>query len=268
MAVIANDLYSAQKIYEFLLNFFKEEDVVFFPNDELLRAEALSSSKELMSQRVYAMGRLLEDAPKILVTHPSAILRYLPDPYSFRDASLHIQVGDTVDIAELRKRLLALGYSKVNKIDQSLQFANRGDILDVFSVSSLQPVRIEFFGDEVESIRLFDLGTQVSGQALQEVEILPASDLYCNEEDLAEWANRIGERLEKDAIELPEEAATQLKSHVANDLENILSRNERPNLYRYFSLAHSSPWGILRYFDPEVVFVANKEKFAESVDLT
>ena len=267
LAVVANDLYSAQKIYEFLLNFFKEEDVVFFPNDELLRAEALSSSKELMSQRVYAMGRLLEDSPKILVTHPSAILRYLPDPYSFRDASIHIKVGDMVDLAEFRKRLLGLGYSKVNKIDQSLQFANRGDILDVFSVSSLQPARIEFFGDEVESIRLFDLGTQVSGQSLEEIEILPATDLYCNEEDLAEWANRIGERLEKDAAELPEEAATQLKANVANDLENILSRNERPNLYRYFSLAHHSPWGILRYFDPELVLVANKEKFQESVDL-
>jgi len=267
MAVVANDLYSAQKIYEFLLNFFEEEEVVFFPNDELLRAEALSSSKELMSQRVYALGRLLDQRPKILVTHPSATVRYLPDPRCFRDAAIHLQVGDTVDLKEMRRRLAQLGYSKVNKIDQSLQFANRGDILDVFSVSSLQPCRIEFFGDEIESIRLFDLGTQISGESLREIEILPATDLYCDEEDLSEWANRVTERLEKDLNELPAEAAETLKANVANDLENILNRTERPYLYRYFCLAGNSPWSVFRYFDPEVVFVANKEKFQESIDL-
>jgi transcription-repair coupling factor (superfamily II helicase) len=69
-AIISNNLYSAQKTYEFLLNFLNEDQVVFFPADELLRAESLSSSRELMAQRLYAMGQLLKPGKKILVTHP------------------------------------------------------------------------------------------------------------------------------------------------------------------------------------------------------
>lgn len=69
-AIICSNQYNAQKLYEFLLNFAQEDQIVFFPNDELLRAEALSSSRELLSQRLYALGQLGEGGPKILVTHP------------------------------------------------------------------------------------------------------------------------------------------------------------------------------------------------------
>lgn len=92
-AIISNNLYSAQKTYEFLLNFLNEDQVVFFPADELLRAESLSSSRELMAQRLYAMGQLLKPGKKILVTHPAALLRYLPDPREFKAGILSLKKG-------------------------------------------------------------------------------------------------------------------------------------------------------------------------------
>ena len=66
-----------------MLNFLKEDDLVFFPSDELLRAEALSSSRELLSQRLYALGQLLSPTPKILITHFFALLLYFPNPARF-----------------------------------------------------------------------------------------------------------------------------------------------------------------------------------------
>ena len=71
--LVSPNQYSCQRLYEFLLNFLGEENVVFFPSDELLRAETLSSSLELEAQRLYAMFRLLDGKKKILVTHPRAI---------------------------------------------------------------------------------------------------------------------------------------------------------------------------------------------------
>ncbi|MCF0112565.1 MAG: hypothetical protein HUJ60_01135, partial [Bacilli bacterium] len=79
MALVTPNLYAAERLYEFLLNFFPEEQVIFFPADELLRAEALASSHELLAQRLYAMGQALDQGKKkILVTHPAGLMRFLP----------------------------------------------------------------------------------------------------------------------------------------------------------------------------------------------
>jgi transcription-repair coupling factor (superfamily II helicase) len=79
--IVSDNLYGAEKTYEFLLNFLKEEEVVFFPSDELLRSEAVSSSRELLAQRLYAMGQLSDCRPKrYLVTHPAALLTFLAFP--------------------------------------------------------------------------------------------------------------------------------------------------------------------------------------------
>lgn len=267
MTLIANNLYAAQKIYDFLLNFFSEEEIIFFPNDELLRAEALSSSKELLSQRLYAMGQLLRPAKHILVTHPSAILRYLPDKKSFQEATIHLKVGETVDLAELKKRLSSLGYLKVSKIDQSLQFASRGDVLDVFSIASLSPYRIEFFDDTIESIRSFDLATQLSNENLQEALIYPASDMGINEEERQELADRVSAALMRDVGQLNEEAATMLQDNVSRDIEDILSGNLKPYLYKYCSLAADEPTSILDYIDSEFTMIANKQQFQDATNL-
>jgi transcription-repair coupling factor (superfamily II helicase) len=101
------------------------------------------------------LGQLQNGKKKILVTHPAALLRYLPDPKRFAEETLKFKKGDHFDLAKLKMRLVEMGYQGINKIEHSLEFASRGDILDVYSVSYLDPIRIEFFDDEIESIRTF-----------------------------------------------------------------------------------------------------------------
>ncbi len=267
MTLVASNLYSAQKTYEFLLNFFSEDEVIFFPSDELLRAEALSSSKELLSQRLYAMGKLLSNGKHILVTHPAALLRYLPKKEHFSQAIIKIKAGDKIDIGVLKQKLSELGYLKVNKIDQSLQFASRGDVLDVFSLSSQKPYRIEFFDDQIESIRTFDISTQLSVENISEAVIFPASDMCVNEEEREDLANKMSTALLRDCAELSEEASSILKENVSRDIEDILSNNIKPYLYKYYCLSDEVPTSILDYIDSELIMIANREQFAQSSDL-
>jgi transcription-repair coupling factor (superfamily II helicase) len=264
---VASNLYAAQKIYEFLLNFFKEEDIVFFPADELLRAEALSSSRELLSQRLYAMSQLLEGKKKILVTHPAALLRYLPNPDEFKKIIIHLKKGDTLDVDSFLNSLIELGYTRVNKIDQSLQFARRGDIIDIFSVNSLSPIRVELFGDEIDSVKEFDIATQLSNKEVDEVTILPASDMYLTKEELASFGTRLKERVEEDCKSLSEDAASNLRNLSEGDYEDYLAHSTKANLYKYYGFALNSPYSIVSYFNPKEVFIASKEQFSESVDL-
>jgi transcription-repair coupling factor (superfamily II helicase) len=266
-AIISNNLYSAQKTYEFLLNFLSEDQVVFFPADELLRAESLSSSRELMAQRLYAMGQLLKPGKKILVTHPAALLRYLPDSQEFKAGVLTLKKGSKTDLEDLKSRLVELGYRRVNKIDQSLEFASRGDILDIFSVNQTTPIRIEFFDDEIEAIKEFDIATQSSEKEIDSLDILPATDLYLSDEDLASFAHRLKERLEDDCQTLPQDPAEILKENVDRDLEDFVSRNYKPGLYKYFGFALNKPFSIIDYFDPELIFIPGKESFVSATDL-
>lgn len=266
-AIVCNNLYSAQKTYEFLLNFIPEGQVVFFPADELLRAESLSSSHELMAQRLYALSQLFSPRKKILVTHPAALLRFEPDPEVFLQSIITLKKGGKNDLNDLKTRLVELGYNRVNKIDQSLEFASRGDILDVFSVSSLSPFRIEFFDDEIESIREFDIASQSSGNEVEEIQILPASDCFLSDEQMASFAHRLNERLEEDSKSLPPEAAETLKANGLRDLEDYVNHNYKPALYKYYGFAMNHPFSVIDFFNPEMVFIAGKEGFSAATDL-
>ncbi|MCR5348803.1 MAG: transcription-repair coupling factor [Bacilli bacterium] len=247
------------------MNFIKEEDVAFFPSDELLRAEALSSSRELLAQRLYALGQIMDGNPKLLVTHPSALLRFLPSPENFRKQILHLHVGDTWDPQELRTRLVETGYSVENKVERTLQCALRGDILDVYSVSYLEPVRIEFFGDEIESIRIFDVQTQESKQKLDSCVLLPASDIFLDEDELTDFMLRAKTQMDQDAQLLGPEVGPLMRQYVGLDLERIVRRDYRNELYRYYGFALGKCHSVLSYFDPSIVFVANKEAFNAAV---
>lgn len=263
-ALVSPNQYSAQKLYEFLLNFLDEDDVVFFPSDELLRAEALSSSRELLSQRLYALGQLQQGKKKILVTHPSALLRDLPNPSRFEEETIHFKVGDSFDLPSLKERLLNMGYQAASHVDKSLQFASRGDILDVYSVSYLDPVRIEFFGDEIESIRIFNTRSQESKKSLEEATILPATDLFLSDEELASFVEKTKERLEKDKKLISPDAAELLSQNAELMLDAFIEHDYRSELYRYYGFALGQANSVLDYFHPDLVYITNKESFSSA----
>ena len=260
-ALICSNQYNAQKLYEFLLNFVDEGQVVFFPSDELLRAEALSSSRELLSQRIYALWQLGRPGKKILVTHPSALLRYLPSPEDFSRETIHFEVGGSFDLLELKEKLMNMGYQATAHVDRSLQFASRGDILDIYSVSYLDPIRLEFFGDEIESIRFFNPRSQESKGKIDKVDVLPATDLFLSDSQLADFTERGNDRLKRDCLLLKPEDAERLKQNFEIALEDFVTKNYRNDLYRYYGFALGKASSVLDYFEADVVFVANKENF-------
>ena len=265
-SIVATNLYSAQKIYEFLLNFIPEEKLLFFPADELLRAEALSSSKELMAQRLYSMGQASNLKDGILITHPSAVMRFLPDYEEFSKHVFEFETGKRYNLADLKTALTEMGYRRVNKIDQTLQFASRGDILDIFSVNYPKPIRIEFFDDEIEDIKFFEVSTQTSTEHIKKVTILPASDVFLSDGEIEEFRRKIEVVLESDQKHLSVSSFETLKSNVENDIQDISDRSYKPHLYKYLGFALNESSNIFSYFKPALTYVTDKETFEESCD--
>jgi len=266
-AIITSNLYNAQRVYELLGGFIGEDNVMLFPNDDLLRAETITSSKELMAQRLYVMDVMQGGASKILVTHALAVMRFMPEPQLFSAFNLRLKIGDRVNLESLRSKLAKSGYSRVGKIDQSMQFASRGDILDVFSVNYLRPIRIELFGDEIESIRYFDIATQSSSDSLAAIEIVPASDVIFSDGEISGLRAKAEEQIIKDCSIIEVERRDDLRRITEEDIERIESGQNHPRNYKYYGYAQDQHYSILDYADFEVVFAADKEAILASAEL-
>ena len=166
ICVVAPNLYSAQQIYEQLISLVGEENTLFYPQDEVVRFESEAFSKEMVSQRLYVMEKAMESKPRILIVHAASLTRYLPEVSLFKENIIKFKVGSKIDMQSVVNALTNQGFSRVNKIDGSLQFALRGDILDIYPINLDSPVRIDIFDDEIESIRKFDVADQLSKEEI------------------------------------------------------------------------------------------------------
>jgi len=259
-AIVTTNLYNAQRVYDLLTSFVGEDDCLFYPVDELLRAESIAASKEMMAQRLYVMDELRHGGPKILITHAAAVMRFLPDPRYFEAQTLHIVKGQNYRLDDLKLKLTRGGYVRVGKIDQTLQFAVRGSILDIASVNMAHPIRLEFFGDELESIRYFDIATQTSFEDLAEIRILPASDILFQDGDIANLQNKITLQLEDDRTVLGYETFEHLRTKTAADLAKLDNFDLHHSLYKYLGYAQTKHYGILDYVPTATVIVANNDQ--------
>ena len=152
--VLTNNLYNAQKIISTLQTFVSQDDILFFPNDDLLFTEVLTATKELEAQRIYTLFSSLEkDKKYIYVANLSALLKPTLSSTYFAKQFFELKVGNTVKMSALTTKLVELGYKNVTNVEQTMQFAKRGDIIDIYTVNEDFPTRIEFFDDEIESIR-------------------------------------------------------------------------------------------------------------------
>lgn len=245
--IVASNLYKAQKIYSFLLSFLSKDDVLLFPSDELIRAETLAQSKEMIAHRLYVLNELLRGKGRIVVANIAAVTRYLPDPVVFSNKTQDFKVGGKYSISELKTQLVKNGYSLVSKVDQSLQFAVRGDILDIFSVNNDYPIRIEFFDDEIESIRYFDIATQQSIEKIDKVTILPANDVLLNDEDLKKAPDKIFDVLEKDKLHMSLGELETLRDNVEIDITNLIAGQIDQRIYKYYSLITTKHFSLFDY---------------------
>jgi len=266
IVVVGANMYDAQRLYETVLSFLPEDVAVFFPADEILRSEAVSSSRELMTQRLYAMAQLRSEGPHILITHPAALLRYLPSPELFDASRVHFKLGDSLEMSAVRDRLLRIGYSRVGKVNQTLQFSIRGDILDVYSVNNSWPIRVEFFGDVIDSIRTFDPGTQISKKPLQKADVLPATDMIVSPEKAVLSKQLVLDEAEKEGASLSTDLRDKLLANAQKDIDDLSTGNFRPPLYRYYRLATGESSSIVNYLNPRLVIFADDDEIKAAAE--
>jgi transcription-repair coupling factor (superfamily II helicase) len=179
------------KIYEDLVSFLGEEEVRLFPGWEILPYEFKIPHSEVIGRRLECLYDLITEKNPIIVTTIRACLEKTLLPEELKQRSITLKVKENEEIEHLSRQLLGLGFKRFPQVEEIGTFSIRGGILDVFPYSSSDPIRIEFFGDLIESIRTFAVSDQRSLQKIDSALILPKREVLLGDEDLEKYLSRL-----------------------------------------------------------------------------
>ena len=171
---VVDSLYEATNYYQALQNY--TDKVLFFPMDDFLTSEALAISPELKTTRIETLRELEKKENKIVVTNLMGYLRYLPKKEVFLKKKITLKKNQDYSIKDLIEKLYGYGYTKETIVNKTGEIAVRGYVLDIFSTDSENPIRIEFFGDTIDEIKVFDVNTQLTIRKIDEIEINPNTE--------------------------------------------------------------------------------------------
>ncbi|MCC9965788.1 transcription-repair coupling factor, partial [Streptococcus agalactiae] len=234
-----------------------EDNVYQFFADDVPAAEFIFSSLDKSISRLSAL-RFLKDPEKngVLITSISGLRLLLPNPEVFSKSQYKFEIGQECYLDKLCKNLVNLGYQKVSQVFSPGEFSQRGDILDIFEMTQEYPYRLEFFGDEIDGIRQFDIDTQKSLKQLESVQISPADDIILQDADF----ERAKKKLEGYLVTASEVQRTYL-SEVLSTTENHFKHSD---IRRFLSIFYEKEWGILDYI-PEgtPLFVDDFQKIVD-----
>ena len=182
--VVTYDDTRAKEIFDDFSYF--ELNIWLYPARDLLFYSSDIHGNLLTRQRMQVFKHLLEDEGGVVVTTVDGLMDHLLPLSMIKESCLNIMVGQTLDMEEIKHLLTGMGYERMGQVDGMGQFSVRGGILDVFPLTEEVPVRIELWGDEVDSIRSFDAESQRSIQQMDEVTIYPAAELILTKKDIEE----------------------------------------------------------------------------------
>ncbi len=190
--IVTNNEFKSKDISDYLKAY--TDNVELFKQRELILYNVDALSKEDIHKRVNTLYRIINDKKLIVTASLDSLVSRVVPKEKFKKNILKLEYGASYDFENLIRRLSELGYERVDAIEGQGQFSVRGGILDIFSLSEKNPYRVEFFDDEVDSIRTIDIKTQRSIKNEKKLVILPCSDVFFDKEEL----ETIKEELDKD----------------------------------------------------------------------
>jgi len=191
LLVITSNPEESWKIYEDMISFLGEEEVSLFPGWEILPYELKIPHSEVIGRRLESLYDLAMGKNPIIVTTIRAYLEKTIQPEELKKRSIKLKVEESVDIEQLSQKLSDLGFKRFPQVEEIGNFSIRGGILDVFPYSFSDPIRIEFFGDRIESVRTFAVLDQRSLQKIDSALILPKREVLISDEKLEEHLSKL-----------------------------------------------------------------------------
>ena len=285
IVVVTSTLFEANKLVNSLSSY--DDNVLLFPMDDFLASASIAVSPDLKISRLETLNHLVQDGRKIVITHLNSYLRFLPSKSDYKKSIIHVKVGDSFEREQFISELIKIGYTRETTVTKTGEIAVRGFVIDVFPLGLTSAIRFEFFGDEIESIRYFDISTQKSIENITEVDIYPNTEILTdNDNDFNKRFNIIDNPVNiSDYLNNPvtvvkdysQIEASYLK--LQEDMFDYINRNNLDSQTKFMFGIDKIPNNAILYntFDSDVLRfkgnkkikfdVSNIESFHENIDL-
>lgn len=269
--------YSEQRMREIYEDYkFYDRNVSMYPAKDLIFFQADIHGNQLVTERWKVLRRILEGTPLTVVTTLDALMEpQVPLAYTKKQI-LHIMSGGEIKENSLAERLAALGYERTYQVEAPGQFSIRGGIVDIFDLTEENPFRIELWGEEVDSIRSFDVMSQRSIESLSSVNIYPATEMIMTKDRRARGMHLIELEAKKQEEVLrgqgKSEEAGRLHTQIKELREDILEFEAKTNLEAYLRYFYEETGSFLESFDKKETCIFLDEpvrigEHAEAVEL-
>lgn len=259
MLVVTHNMFSAQKIVEDLQECLSAEQVLLYPANELVAAEAAISSPETLAQRMDVLIKLSKGYRGIVVVPFSGVRRYLPSSQVIAEAQIAINVGDVLPLEAFIRKMTALGYTRADRVESRGEMSVRGGIVDFFPLTTEKAYRIEWFGDDVDSIRTFDPADQRSTDQYDSFIIPPCQEILADGARMEAAARHAESLIEAQLDKMTDRTAKdRMRSELGAELEKLREHVYFPEIYKYISLLYPERQTIVDYMPSDTLLILDE----------
>ena len=255
ICIVTYNEIEARKIVKDLSYFTNEfEEVLYFPKREIASYDYIAESKDLPYERIEVLNKIQKKKAKIVVTTVEALMQKMITKSSLYKNCLEFKVGERYSLEEVKQNLILLGYERSDLIEGKGQFSVRGDIIDV-ALTETKGVRVELWGDEVDSIRNFSISSQRSNEMLDKIEIMPAHE-FILEDELKNIVSKIQNNNEYlDKVKAKGDYRNKIEEIINKDIELIESGDYISKIDKYFNSFYDKTETFLDYLENDFVIL-------------
>ncbi len=249
IVIIAESYEIAEQTRQDLAFFNCETDIGFFPHWDTIPYDNQSPDKDVLAIRFQALSGILQGKYPLTVSTPNAIMQYIMPFTAFLEHTFSLEVSKTYKRQQLLQHLIQNGFTRVEMVEDKGEFSVRGEIIDIFPISESEPVRLDFFDEELESIKFFDVETQRSGKEISSIDIFPSQEILYTEES--------AQRAIKGLIDYKANTVPQTYAYM---IEQLQSKTVFSGIENILPLFFDSVSTLLDYFpEPPLVVYLSKE---------
>jgi len=256
LIIVTHNLLQAQKVYDDLSEMIDTEKLFLYPANELTFMDIDAQSPETMGQRIDVLQHLARGEKGVYIIPYIGLVKYLPPKSYFDKSILSIEVGQEIDIDELLHKFVMLGYERTDIVAKNGEFSVRGGIIDIYPLTSTNPIRIELFDVEIDSIRTFDVGTQRSIEKLKAITMTPARELVATAEAFQHAANFAEKFLKEQLDKIKDQVIKEkLMSNMSWEIEQLKENHYFNGIYKYASIFHEKKFTLSDYIDKNAIIL-------------
>ena len=249
---------------------FFDKEVVYYPSKDVLFYQSDIRGNLLTAERIRALKAIHEQESVTLVTTFDALMNTMAPIEKMWENVLTLEQGQLLDLKEIQAALIRMGYEKEYQVQTMGQFSVRGGILDVFPLTEENPIRIELWGDEIDTIRYFDCESQKSIENIDRVSIYPAAELVLSDEEKAGGIDKLKAEAKRVSDKLRKQMKTEEAHRVTVMADELIEEWGELSMYAFLSYFFDERVGLLDYFNPSdsLIFFDELTRCTEQGKLT